>query len=27
LSIAGGYLDNSDKGTGAYATVSIYAPY
>jgi hypothetical protein len=27
LSIAGGYLDNSDKGSGAYATVSIYAPY
>jgi hypothetical protein len=27
LSLAGGYLDNSDKGGGAYATLSIYAPY
>jgi hypothetical protein len=27
LALSGGYLSNSDKGSGAYSTLSVFAPY
>jgi hypothetical protein len=27
LALSGGYLSNSDKGSGAYSTLSLFAPY